>query len=185
MGESHVHPRTPASALDVLSGSQGNASIQPCSKRVILVSGLDETMRELARFLARVMECKRRLKLVYYSTRDESTKADTKELVAATISTQKAAEDLLTKCSNTKVARKALEDRKAELVLQMWSTGLPERVHDYTSRQRKLPQGHLHKYQQTLLEYIGGIAQELVGWSKDIETLIELPRVPREQEGKR
>lgn len=149
-----------------------------------MVSGSDETMHELARFLARVMECKRRLKQVYYSTKDESTKADAKELVAATISTQKSLEDLLTKCSNTKIAQKALQDRKAELVLQMWSTGLPERVHDYSSRYRKFAQEHMHKYQQSLLEYINGITTELVGWSNDIETLSKLPQLPQGQERK-
>jgi hypothetical protein len=142
-------------------------------------------MHELSGFLGRIMDSKRRLKEIYYTTRDESTKADAKELVAATISAQKIVEDLLKKCSDTQMARRALEDRKAELVLRMWSTGLPSRVRDYASKQSKLAKEHLHKYEQSLLEYIQTITQELAGWSSDIETLSNLPRPPREHEGKR
>jgi hypothetical protein len=137
-------------------------------------------MHELTGFLTRIAEAKRQLKEVYYTTRDAATKADAKELVAATISAQKAAEELLRKQSKTRLARKALEDRKAELVLTMWSTGLPERVLDYSGKQRKLGQEHLHKYGASLLEYIQGITLELTRWLDDIDTLTELPRPPRE-----
>ncbi|RDE16845.1 MAG: hypothetical protein C4K47_00880 [Candidatus Thorarchaeota archaeon] len=141
-------------------------------------------MHELAGFLTRVIESKRRLKEVYYTTRDEDTKADVKELVAATISAQKAAETLLSECGKARLARKALEDRKAELVLRMWSTGLPERVTDYASRQRKLEQQYVHKYQQSLMEYIQDLVREMTSWLDDIKTLSSLPRVPREQKAK-
>ena len=139
-------------------------------------------MHELRGFLTHVMDAKRQLKEVYYTAKEASTKADAKKLVAAAISAQKVAEDLLRKHDKTRLARKALEDRKAELVLRMWSSGLPERVRDYIKKHRKLGQEHLHRYQESLLEYMQGITMELTSWLHDVETLSELPRPPSERE---
>lgn len=183
-GGSRVRLPTQANVLDVPSENADTASTRLHSKKAILVSGANQTMHELAGFLTRTIESKRRLKEVYYTTRDESTKADSKELVAATISAQKIAESLLSKCSKDRLARTALEDRKAELVLSMWSVGLPRRVRDYTEKQRKLGQEHLHKYEESLLEYIQGITREMSTWLNDIETLSSLPRPAREKERK-
>ncbi len=134
---------------------------------------------ELESFLTRVMSSKRTLKEVYYTTRDSETKSDAKELVVATISLQKTLEDLLNMKRKVQVARKVLEDRKAVLSLSKWTKGLTRRVDSYTKKKGKFKQDHLHKYQDSLLEYIEKINEELAKWVIDIETLSEIPRPPK------
>jgi hypothetical protein len=106
-------------------------------------------------------------------------KLDAKELVAATITLQRLLEDLIQKRRTLRVAKKMLEDKKAELNLRKWSIGFPKRAKDFLSKSKKLEQHHLRKYQQSLLEYINGISIELTKWIEDIETLKEMPRPPR------
>ena len=125
------------------------------------------------------MTAKRDLKRVYYTTRNQDTKLDTKELVAATITLQRLLEDLITKRRTIRMAKKVLEDRKAELSLRRWADGLQKRVKDFLTKSKKLEQHHLRKYQQVLLEYINGISNELTKWIEDIETMKGLPRPPR------
>jgi hypothetical protein len=125
------------------------------------------------------MSAKRDLKRVYYTSRNEEAKLDAKELVAATITLQKLLEDLIAKRRRVKVAKKVLEDRKAELILRRWLIGFPKRVKDFISKSKKLEQQHLRKYQQTFLSFINGISEELAKWLEDIETLREIPRPPR------
>jgi len=137
-------------------------------------------MHELRDFLLRVLEAKRLLKRVYYSTKNKSTKDDAKQLVVATISAEKTINELIKVRSKHKMADKILSDRKAELSLKMWSTGLPKRVKDYMEKESRLGPEHLHQYQESLLQYIDGIAEELTSWLVDIETLSELPHPPRE-----
>ncbi|MHA2056719.1 MAG: hypothetical protein ACW979_03725 [Candidatus Thorarchaeota archaeon] len=125
------------------------------------------------------MTAKRDLKRVYYTSRSQDAKLDAKELVAATITLQKLLEDLITKRRTIRVAKKMLEDRKAELSLRRWSMGFPRRSKDFLSKSKKLEQQHLRKYQQALVEYINGISIELTKWIEDIETLRGMPRPPR------
>ena len=54
-------------------------------------------VHSLTRLLSHVMTAKRDLKRVYYTTRNQDSKFDAKELVAATITLQKLLEDLVTK----------------------------------------------------------------------------------------
>ncbi|MHA1934404.1 MAG: hypothetical protein ACW97A_03900 [Candidatus Thorarchaeota archaeon] len=136
-------------------------------------------MHELSEFLTKVLESKRELKEVYYTTRNGDTKADAKELVVVTITLQKTAEDLLELKRKFKMATKVLTDRKAKLNLRKWKTGLPKRVKDYHKKNGKLSQEHLHRFQESLLEYIESISVELNNWVIDIETLRELPKVPK------
>ncbi len=135
----------------------------------------------LTRLLTQVMSAKRELKHVYYTRRNKDAKLDVKELVAATITVQKLLEDLSDLERKKRVAKKMLKDRKAELTLQRWYTGLPTRVKDFVEKSKKLEQQHLRKYQQTLLQYIQGIGTELAKWIEDIVTVSEIPRVPREK----
>ncbi len=137
-------------------------------------------MHELRDFLLRVLEAKRLLKRVYYSTKNKGTKDDAKQLVIATISAEKTVNELIKARSKHKMADKILSDRKAELSLKMWTTGLPKRVKDYMEKENKLEPEHLHQYQESLLGYIEGIAKELTSWLLDIETLSELPHPPHE-----
>jgi hypothetical protein len=125
------------------------------------------------------MSAKRDLKRVYYTSRNEESKLDSKELVAATITLQKLLEYLIAKNRRIRMAKKVLEDRKAELILRRWVIGFPKRVKDFMSKSKKLEQHHLRKYQQTFLTYINGISDELTKWVEDIETLREIPRPPR------
>ncbi len=125
------------------------------------------------------MTAKRDLKRVYYTSRSEDAKLDAKELVAATITLQKLLEDLIAKRRTIRVAKKILEDKKAELSLRRWSTGFPKRAKDFLDKSKKLEQHHLRKYQQVLVEYINGISNELVKWIEDIENLRGMPRPPR------
>lgn len=139
----------------------------------------DAMVHSLTRLLTHVMTAKRDLKRVYYTSRNQDTKLDAKELVAATITLQKLLEDLLAKRRTIRVAKKILEDRKAVLNLQQWSIGFPRRAKDFLSKSKKLEQQHLRKYQQSLLEYINGISTELVKWIEDIETLRGMPHPPK------
>jgi DNA-directed RNA polymerase subunit F len=136
-------------------------------------------VHSLTRLLTHVMTAKRDLKRVYYTSRNEDAKLDAKELVAATITLQKLLEDLITKRRTIRVAKKILEDRKAELSLQRWAIGFPRRAKDFLVKSKKLEQQHLRKYQQVLVEYVNGISNELVKWIEDIETLRGMPRPPR------
>lgn len=136
-------------------------------------------MHELRDFQNKIIAAKRELKEAYYTTRDEGIKSDAKELVVATIGLEKTIEDLIVLRRKRKVARKVLEDRKAKLSLRKWSTGLPKRIKDYKQKKKKLKQEHLTKFQETLLGYIGVIASELNSWIIDIETLADLPKLPK------
>jgi len=135
--------------------------------------------QSLTRLLTHVMSAKRNLKRVYYTTRNQESKQDSKELVAATITLQKLLEDLIDKRRKIRMAKKLLEDRKAELMLRRWVIGFPKRVKDFLSKSQKLEQRHLRKFQQTLLTFIDGISNELTKWVEDIETIKEIPRPPR------
>ncbi|MFW9846012.1 MAG: hypothetical protein ACFFD6_04650, partial [Candidatus Thorarchaeota archaeon] len=61
-----------------------------------------------------------------------------------------------------------------------WRAGLPRRVRDYVTKRKKLEQHHLHRYQGVLLQYLEAMGTELVSWAEDIETLREIPRLPKE-----
>jgi len=137
-------------------------------------------MHELRDFLLRILDAKRLLKRVYYSTKNRGTKDDAKQLVVAMISVEKTINELIEVRSKHKMADKILSDRKAELSLRMWSTGLPKRVKDYMEKANKLEPEHLHQYQESLLAYTDGVARELTSWLLDIETLSDLPHPPRE-----
>ncbi len=136
-------------------------------------------VHSMTRLLTHVMSAKRDLKRVYYTSRNQDSKFDAKELVAATITLQKLLEDLITKRRKIRLAKKVLEDKKAEFILRKWVIGFPKRVKDYVSKSKKLEQHHLRKYQQTLLAFINGISEELTKWVEDIETLREIPRPPK------
>lgn len=135
----------------------------------------------LTRLLTQVMSAKRDLKHVYYTRKNKESKLDVKELVAAIIAVQKLLEDLSNLERKSRVAKKMLQDRKADLTLQRWCTGLPTRVKDFVEKSKNLEQQHLRKYQQALLQYIEGIGTELAKWIEDIITLTEIPKVPRER----
>ena len=135
----------------------------------------------LTRLLTQVMSAKRDLKHVYYTRKNKESKLDVKELVAAIIAAQKLLEDLSNLERKSRVAKKMLQDRKADLTLQRWYTGLPTRVKDFVEKSKNLEQQHLRKYQQVLLQYIEGIGTELAKWIEDIITLTEIPKVPRER----
>ena len=128
-------------------------------------------MRELRQFLTHVITAKRKLKEIYYTTRDADLKVDMKELVASTIGIQKTIEDLVKLSQKSKIARKVLEDRKVSLTLRKWSVGFPKRVSTFVKRKKKMSREHLSRYYDSLLEYIQGISEELTAWVLDIETL--------------
>ncbi|MFQ5833291.1 MAG: hypothetical protein ACE5H4_11345 [Candidatus Thorarchaeota archaeon] len=134
-------------------------------------------MRDL---LNHVILTKRQLKEMYYTTRNESMKGDAKELVASTIAVQRLLEQLLETRRKSRVAKRVLSDRKAELALRRWNAGLPRRARNFLVKRKKIEQQHLHRYQQSLLEYLNGIGTELAAWVEDIETLREIPRLPKE-----
>jgi hypothetical protein len=125
------------------------------------------------------MTTKRDLKRVYYTARNEDTKYDTKQLVASTITVQKLLEELITLRRKRRLARKMLDDRKAELQIRRWSDGLPKRAKDFVQKSKKLEQSHLRKFQEALLQYIDSIGEELAKWIEDIHQLADIPRVPR------
>jgi hypothetical protein len=138
-------------------------------------------MRELRQFLTHVINAKRKLKEIYYTTRDDDLKVDMKELVASTIGIQKTVEDLVKLAQKSKIARKVLEDRKVSLTLRKWSVGFPKRVSTFVKRKKKMSREHLSRYYESLLEYILSISQELAAWILDIETLREIPRPPKKR----
>ena len=135
----------------------------------------------LTKLLTLVMTAKRDLKRVYYTQRDKEAKLDAKELVASIIGVQRLLEELTDLRRKRRAAKKVLEDRKAELTLRRWSTGLPQRVKGYIEKSKKLEQHHLTKYQQSLLDYFNGIGQELAMWIEDINTLVEIPKIPKDK----
>ncbi len=145
----------------------------------LATEGKSAMVHTLTRLLTHVMSAKRDLKRVYYTSRNPEAKLDAKELVAATITLQKLLEDLIAKRRRIRIAKKVLEDRKAELMLRRWLIGFPKRVKDFLSKSKKFEQHHLRKYQQTFLTFINGISDELTKWVEDIETLREIPRPPR------
>ncbi len=136
-------------------------------------------MHELRNFQNKIISAKRELKEAYYTTRDEGIKSDAKELVVATIGLERTIEELIALRRKRKVARKVLEDRKAKLSLRKWTTGLPRRVKDYKQKKKKLKQEHLTKFQETLLGYMETIGLELSSWIIDIETITDLPKLPK------
>ena len=135
----------------------------------------------LTKLLTLVMTAKRDLKRVYYTQRSKDSKLDSKELVATVIGVQRLLEELVDLRRKRRAAKKVLEDRKAELTLRRWSTGLPQRVKGFVDKSKKLEQQHLTKYQQSLLDYFNGIGQELAKWIEDINTLVEIPKIPKDR----
>jgi DNA-directed RNA polymerase subunit F len=134
---------------------------------------------ELNRLLSQVMTAKRDLKRVYYTSRNEETKLDVKDLVASVITLQRLLEELITLKRRHKVAKKVLADRKAELTVRKWVSGLPRRSKDFVEKSRKVDQTRLRRYQEPLMKYIESIGEELAKWIEDIHTLTGIPRVPR------
>ena len=92
----------------------------------------------LTKLLTLVMTAKRDLKRVYYTQRSKEAKLDSKELVAAIIGVQRLLEELIELNRKRRAAKKVLEDRKVELVLRKWSTGLPQRVKGFIEKSKKL-----------------------------------------------
>jgi len=135
----------------------------------------------LTKLLTLVITAKRDLKRVYYTQRSKDSKLDSKELVATVIGVQRLLEELVDLRRKRRAAKKVLEDRKAELTLRRWSTGLPQRVKGFIDKSKKLEQQHLTKYQQSLLDYFNGIGQELAKWIEDINTLVEIPKIPKDR----
>jgi hypothetical protein len=135
--------------------------------------------RDLMKLLMQVIAAKRDLKQVYYTSRNKESKLDTKELVAATIGVQKLLEDLIELSRKRRIAKKVLDDRKAELTIRRWQVGLPKRVKDFVDKTKNLEQQHLTKYCESLLQFINSIGQELAKWIEDINTLVEIPKPPR------
>ncbi|MFW9907281.1 MAG: hypothetical protein ACFFEF_01790 [Candidatus Thorarchaeota archaeon] len=135
-------------------------------------------MHELREFEAEVRIAKRELKEVYYTTRDESIKADAKELVAYTITIQRSIKKLVELRRQTRAAGIVLNDQKAKLTLGKWKTGLTKRVKEYKKKNRKLKHEHLSRYKDVLLQYIQSIANELNDWIIDIDTMSEIPKPP-------
>ncbi len=137
-------------------------------------------MQELRDFLNHVIIAKRRLKEIYYTTRDGNIKADAKQLVVATITIQKSLEHLISLHRKSKMGKKVLEDRKASLTLRKWSIGLPKRVKSFAEKKKMMSPEHLQKFQATLLAYLEEIGVELAAWAEDIQTLSEIPRLPKD-----
>lgn len=135
----------------------------------------------LTKLLTLVMTAKRDLKRVYYTQKGNQAKLDVKDLVASVIGVQKLLEELVDLRRKRRAAKKVLEDRKAELTLRKWSTGLPQRVKGFIDKSKKLEQHHLTKYQATLMDYFNGIGQELAKWIEDINTLVEIPKIPKDR----
>ena len=135
--------------------------------------------RDLMKLLTQVITAKRDLKQIYYTSRNKESKLDAKELVAAVIGVQKLLEDLIDLSRKRRIAKKVLDDRKAELTIRRWSMGLPKRVKDFVEKAKNLEQQHLTKYCESLLQYITSIGEELAKWIEDITTLAEIPKPPR------
>ncbi len=137
-------------------------------------------MRQLDDFQGLVTDAKRRLKEAYYTASDGDTRADAKELVTTVISIEKAVESLINMGIDNKMARSVLTDRRVEVMLSKWSTGLPARVHDYVKRQKSLPSHLLHRYYEVLHDYLEEIIRELSTWTSDIQALIDTPSPPKD-----
>ena len=135
----------------------------------------------LTKLLTFVMTAKRDLKRVYYTQKGNQAKLDVKELVASVIGVQRLLEELIDLRRKRRAAKKVLEDRKAELTMRRWSTGLPQRVNGFVDKSRKLEPQHLSKFQQALLDYLNGIGQELAKWIEDITTIVEIPKIPKDR----
>jgi hypothetical protein len=132
------------------------------------------------KLLTQIIAAKRELKQVYYTSRNKESKLDAKELVAATIGVQRLLQELIDLSRKRRVAKRVLEDRKAELTINRWSLGLPKRVKDFVDKSKNFEQQHLTKYSESLLQYINAIGQELAKWTEDIATLAEIPKLPRD-----
>ena len=137
-------------------------------------------MHELRNFLNGVITAKRNLKEVYYTSKHPDTKSDAKELVAATIQLEKAVERLIDLKQTSKVAKEVLNDRRAEINLRKWSESFPKRAEAYAKKKRDLRHEHLHKYQETLMDYIQSLNDMLAAWLADIETISGIPDMPDE-----
>jgi len=137
-------------------------------------------MHELQRFLTATISAKRNLKEIYYTTRSESLKMDTKKLVVTTIAVQQTIEELLILWRKNKLARKILQDKKAQLNLVNWTKGLSKRVEDFRQKSRKLKGEHLTRYYEILNEYLETVASSLTNWLEDIKEIRELPSVPKD-----
>ena len=135
----------------------------------------------LTKLLTLVMTAKRDLKRVYYTQRSKEAKLDAKELVASVIGVQRLLEELVDLRRKRRAAKKVLEDRKAELTMRRWSTGLPQRVNGFVDKSKKLEPQHLSKFQQALLDYLNSIGQELAKWIEDIATIVEIPKIPKDR----
>ncbi|MFW9919778.1 MAG: hypothetical protein ACFFED_09280 [Candidatus Thorarchaeota archaeon] len=135
-------------------------------------------MQELRDFEAQVRIAKRELKEVYYTTRNEETKTDAKMLVATLIVIQKSIERIIELWRTTKEASIVLTDRKAQMNLRRWSTGLTRRVTEFRKKKGKLRQEHLERFKDVLVKYIEEIASALNDWIIDIETMADLPKPP-------
>jgi hypothetical protein len=135
----------------------------------------------LTKLLTLVMTAKRDLKRVYYTQRSKEAKLDAKELVASIIGVQRLLEELIDLRRKRRAAKKVLEDRKAELTMRRWSTGLPQRVKGYIEKSNKLEPQHLGKFQQALLDYLNSIGTELAKWIEDITTIVEIPKIPKDK----
>jgi len=147
-------------------------------KRVITLEVTGWGMQEMRHLLNQVISVKRELKEIYYTTRNESTKADVKELVASTIAVQRILEQLLETRRKSRMAKRVLSDRKAELALRRWNAGFPRRARDFLRKRKNIEQQHLHRYKNSFQEYLENMGNELVSWSEDIETMREIPRLP-------
>jgi hypothetical protein len=158
-----------------------NVGILKLSKRLMFSRIITKYMRELRQFLTHVITAKRKLKELYYTTRDADFKADMKALVASTIGVQKTLEDLVNLTQKSRIARKLLEDRKVSLTLQKWSAGFPKRVSTFVKRKRKMEPEHLGHYYEALSDYIRTIHEELTSWILDIETLRDIPKPPKRE----
>lgn len=137
-------------------------------------------MHELQRFLTATISAKRNLKEIYYTSRSESLKMDAKKLVVTTIAIQQTIEELLVLWRKKKLAKKILQDKKAQLSLVNWTKGLPKRVEDFKQKSRKLKGEHLTRYYEILNEYLETIASNLTNWLEDINEIGELPSVPKD-----
>lgn len=137
-------------------------------------------MHELRNFLNGVITAKRKLKEVYYTAKHPDTKSDAKELIAATIQLEKAVEQLIDLNQTSKAARKVLNDRRAEINLRKWSEGFPKRAEAYAKKKKDLRHEHLHKYQETLIDYIQSLNDILTAWLTAIETVSGIPDIPKD-----
>ncbi len=137
-------------------------------------------MQAITGFLREVGNCKRHLKHVYYTARDADTKSDSKQLVAGLIRMQDQLERMIELARSSRTARRLIDDRTLTATLSRWTIGLPQRVKDYREKYKSSTQSHLHRYFESLAEYVQSISHELDRWIVDLETAVSLPRPPRE-----